>query len=87
MDKKEILITLRKLLNQKFGIDIKKLEEENENIPLLSEFWGLSPLDLVYFILEIEKIYGIKLTTDDLINYGCDRISRIADKIQKTVHN
>ena len=87
MDKKEILITLRKLLNQKFGIDNTKLEEKNDEIPLLSEFWGLSPLDLVYFILEIEKVYGVKLTTDDLINYGCDRISRIADKVQKATHN
>lgn len=65
------------------GIMSKSLDcsERCVKIPLLSREIGMSALELVYVLFELEKKYGITFGTEDVMNYGFCSVQNIADLI------
>lgn len=75
---KEICLDILQILEQQFGISRELLGEKSEEVRLTSKAIGLTGLDLVYLLFEIEKGYGIRISADSFDNHGFDSVQGIA---------
>ncbi|MCM1155832.1 MAG: acyl carrier protein [Ruminococcus flavefaciens] len=75
---KEICLSILQILEQQFGISRELFGENYEEVRLTSKAIGLTGLDLVYLLFEIEKGYGIRISADSLDNHGFDSVQGIA---------
>lgn len=76
-DIKDILI--------KIGIDSELITEENKYLPLTGNKFNMSSVQLAYLLLEIEKIYDLKINESDLINEGFNTINNIIEIVRREV--
>lgn len=78
---KEIYLSILQILEQQFGISRELFGERYEEVRITSEAIGLTGLDMVYLMFEIEKRYKIRVSTDSLDNHGFDSVSGIAKAV------
>ena len=80
-DEKEVCMAIVQILREYFGITGEVLREENWEIHLTSGRIGLSALDLMYLLFEMEKRMGIRISSDSFDNHGCDSILGMAKAV------
>lgn len=73
-----VLYTLQKCVN----LPKESLSPSNWNEPLTGYFFGGSMVDMVYFLLELESEFGIKIPSDVFDNYGFSSINKICKVIE-----
>lgn len=65
MDREEIVKKVGTIFKERLNIFI---EEKNFNEPVLGSEWNLLSSDLVYIFFDIEKVFGIQITEEDIDN-------------------
>ena len=77
MNRKELTTVLLEILKDNFLISPDKLKEENWNIPLTGEYFGLSGFELTTLILEFEKRVGTVIDINEKPMYALASIEDI----------
>lgn len=87
MDKeeKEICLVVAELIKSMFGIPEEFLRPEDWERSLTSKEIGLTGIELVYLLFEIEKIYGVRLSSDVFDNHGFDSILKIYGTLHQLI--
>lgn len=80
-NEKDICLSIFQILEQKFGISRELFGEKYSEVRLTSKAIGLTGLDLVYLLFEIEKRYGIRINADSLDNQGFDSVAGIVKAV------
>lgn len=65
-----------RILNQRVHVPIQLCNKEFWDKPLTGFDMRLSDKDMVYFLLELERFFGISIGEEQLINYGFSTISK-----------
>lgn len=81
MGERELAKVLLEILEDDFLISPDKLKEENWNIPLTGEYFGLSGFELAALILEFEKRVGTMIDINEKPMYA---LASIEDIINST---
>lgn len=72
---------LKKILWDKFNIDLSFWDENKVDADLLSTTVGLVPRDLIYLLYYVEKEFNIKIKDEDIINRKFSSLKNIKDII------
>lgn len=85
MDKEEkkICLSVIEIMKNVFAIPEEMLGQENWKKCLTSKEFGLRGVELVYLLFEIEKTYGVRISSDSFDNHGFNSIVGIAKAVQK----
>lgn len=78
---KEIYLFILQILERQFGITKELFGERYKEVRLTSKAIGLTGLDLVYLLFEIEKEYGIRIGATSLDDHGFDSVAGIAKAV------
>lgn len=73
------------ILKNKLYIPDNLLTEDNWSKPLTGNPLNLSSVDMVYFILELEKEYNIRIASEHLSDYRFSTVNRVVELLQEYV--
>lgn len=73
------------ILMEHFDITEEKLEERFWIEPLTGFHFGMAGTDMVYLLFEIEKMFDIRITEDQLENYGFSTIEKIVKCVAESL--
>jgi len=82
LDYESVAEQVIKILKKCVNLSEEQLDPAHWQEPLTGFFYGLSMTDMVYFFLEIESEFGIRIQPDALGNYGFSSIAKICKIIQ-----
>lgn len=81
LERKQVNARLENILDEKLHVDMRGRSEEDFNIPMLGFEWGLKPRQMVYFMLEIEKQFGILIPQEHIVSGRFSTFNSISDII------
>ena len=73
------------ILREQFGIEEERLESAFFGEPLTGFHFRLTGADMVYLLLEIEKVFGIRITEEYLEGYGFSTIEKAAKSVAEVM--
>jgi len=72
----QIVEQICEILNKKLNVNKELLVEENFNQLLTGFKFNLSGTAMTYFFLEVEKVFNIKIDTNNVFNYEFNTIGK-----------
>ncbi len=85
-NEKELCQSVAEMVEQYFKIPKEMLEDNYWKNRLTSLEIGLTGVELVYLLFEIEKKYGVYIRRESLDNHGFDSIEGIAQAVLAASH-
>ena len=86
MEHQVIESKLISMLHEQFLVPNELLTEVNYNLPLTGEVFGFNGLLLTYVFFEVQRIFGIHLGSEAVIEYGFNSINKIICQVEKCLH-
>lgn len=83
VNKSYIIKELGNILNKLFDLDITAIGEGYENEHLLGMKIRLVSSDLVYILLETERLFKIRIPQEEIVAGRFDTVNNIADIIDR----
>ncbi|MCX7923053.1 MAG: peptide maturation system acyl carrier-related protein [Clostridia bacterium] len=74
---------LNKILENRFGFNLRNLKEGYENEELLGRYMQLKARDLLYLYFEVEKEFNIKIPEEAIAEGKFNTLNNIAQIIHK----
>lgn len=78
--------TVKNILNKKIGIKEDLLIPENDEEPLTGGVFGISALELVMLLFEIERMYKIRIDQEDLLQYKFSTIKSVVNVVMNYIN-
>lgn len=85
ISKYEVIDKVVNVMVASLKVDLKCITEENYNNSLTGSTFCLNAIDMTYLLLELEKIYKIKIMPQDILNENFNTVNRIAEVIIKYI--
>lgn len=63
MDRGDIIKKIGEIFKERLNIDI---DDKNMNEPVVGSEWNLLSSDLVYIFFDLEKVFGIQISEEDI---------------------
>lgn len=92
-DKNNIISKLLQIIKENYDIDYSSRWEEIKDLHLLGYEIGMAPRHLIYLLFDIEEVFGINISKEQIINGNFCTLANIAEIIgfelesQKTLHD
>lgn len=84
MEKNEIKTQLINFIEEKVGISLF-VDIADSRCSLLDPKKGIEPRDLLMIVIEMQRLYGISLKEEDVLNNRMDYIHNMVDWIYSSI--
>lgn len=84
-EKDNLINVIIKTIIKVTGVDKEKLKEEYWDLPLTGAWYGLSAIDLIYILFELEKHYRIRISSEHFDEYQFSTIRNICKVMEESM--
>ena len=81
MERNTIKSKFEEILVNRFNINPELLIEDNYDLALAGRVFGFSDINMVYLLLETEKLFDVHVPIDRLKNKGFFTVNSVVDTI------
>lgn len=87
MGRNEIMSSIDTLLMNKFQVPSEVIMNNNKSQPLIGRTFNIDTITLTYLFFEIQKIFGIKIYFQDLLDYKFITCEGIAEVVERQINH